>query len=327
MKAWLLKSYDGLDGLEFSTDAETPTPASNEVLIKLHYAALNPADHYLAKKMYPARPAFPHILGRDGVGTVMEVGKDVTKWKQGDMVALLRGEAGVNKPGTFAEFACIDAECLVSVPDGWTQQQAAAAPLVYLTAYQALTQWEDIQGGTVLVTGASGGVGVASIMLARARGQKTIGLSRSPKKAKELVELGADLVLDPGETDLVSKIKEFTGKEGVSLAVDNIGGDLFPKLVATLGHRGAISCVGRLAGPVPEFNTATLFFKRLRIGGVAVGSYSPQEAQQTWNKVLGLLNKSNQRPLIDHVYQLEELKDAFNRLSDGPMGKVLVQIV
>ncbi len=325
MKSWLLHRQEGLDAMELASDVEKPEPQKGEVLLKIHYAALNPADHYLARAMYPAKPEFPHILGRDGVGEVEEAGPNVSKFKKGDIAAILRGEIGVSKRGTFAEYVVVNEDLLIPVPDGWREEEAAAAPLVFLTAYQALTQWDFEQPGNVLITGATGGVGVAATMLAKAMGHRVVALSRSKEKGKELEKIGADLVLDPRDEKLAKKVKEFTGRDGIQVAVDNIGGEFFTQVVATLGYRGAVSCVGRLAGPVPEFNTAMLFFKRLRIGGTAVGDYSTEEAQKYWKVILDMLNKSGQRPIIDHVYAFEELKEAFARLEEGPMGKVLIK--
>src|SRR2546423_5644001 len=163
MKAWLLDSFTGLSALRLA-DVPDPIAAPGELVIDVRYAALNPADRYLAEGQYPAKPPLPHILGRDAVGTVSGVGGDVSTWKPGDLAVVLRSEVGVSRAGTFAERVAVPAECLVPIPTGWTAEQAAGATLVYLTAYQALTQWQDLpHGAIVLITGASGGVGVASI--------------------------------------------------------------------------------------------------------------------------------------------------------------------
>jgi NADPH2:quinone reductase len=177
----------------------------------------------------------------------------------------------------------------------------------------------------VLVSGASGGVGVASTQLGVAMGHTVIGLSRGQEKHATLKSLGMALVLDPADPKWRKTLAEFLGNRKVDLAIDSVGGALFPHLIATLGDRGRISVVGRLAGEVPQFNTATLFFRRLRIGGVAVGAYTNQESHQAWNASLELLNKTGARPLIDHVFPFDQLPAAFARLAQGPMGKVLIQ--
>src|SRR5580658_3250519 len=163
MKAWLLKQTGGLDLLGLGEAAE-PIAAAGEAVLGIELAGLNPADRYLAEGQYPARPTMPHILGRDGVGTIVAVGAGVTRFKVGDRAIVLRSEIGVNRPGTFAEKVAVPVESLVEIPAGWSDEQAGGAALVYLTAYQALTQWGDLPPSVVLITGASGGVGVATVL-------------------------------------------------------------------------------------------------------------------------------------------------------------------
>ena len=326
MEAWLLDGLGGLDKLRLAT-ADDPKPAEGEVVLEVDYAALNPADRYLAEGMYPARPSFPHVLGRDAVGTVVAAGPGVRSLKPGDRRMVLRGEVGVNKPGTFARRVAVPVDYLVEIPQGWSDTEAAGATLVYLTAYQALMMWPDLPApAVVLVTGASGGVGVATIELAVAMGYTAIGLSRSAEKSQRLRDLGAALVLDPADTQWRRRLKEHLGPRRVDLAVDNIAGPLLPQVIDTLGDRGRVSCVGALAGPVPQFNTATLFFRRLRMGGVVVSGYSNAEARAAWQAVVDLLKRTGAKPLVDRVFAFEQLPAAFARLAEGPMGKVLLDV-
>ncbi len=198
MKAWLLDSLGSIDHLRLG-EIPDPTPAAGEAVLDVEYAALNPADRYLAEGQYPAKPTFPHILGRDGIGAVSAVGQGVTTVKPGDRRLILRSDVGVNRPGTFAQRVAVPVESLVAPPARWSAQQSAGAPLVYLTAHQALTNWGDLPPGVVLITGASGGVGVASLQLARAMLHKVVGLSRDPIKSQKLSDLGASLVVDPND--------------------------------------------------------------------------------------------------------------------------------
>lgn len=331
MKAWLLDQFGSLDNVRRG-EAPDPIPAPGEALLKMEFAALNPADRYLAEGQYPARPALPHILGRDGIGTVVALGPTANDGPNaapinvGDRRILLRSEIGVNRPGTFAEWVAVPVESLVLPPANWSAEQSAAAPLVYLTAYQALTFWGDLPPGVVLITGASGGVGVACVQLARAMLHTIIGMSRSPAKSEKLRALGAALVVDPADAQWRAKLKEFLGEQRVDLAIDNIGGPLFSQVLDTLAQHGRVSCIGRLAGPVPEFNTASLFFRRLKIGGVHVGAYTPVESRQAWTQVLHLLGETGATPLVDSTWPFDELKQAFARLEAGPMGKVVIKI-
>jgi NADPH:quinone reductase len=281
----------------------------------------------LAEGQYPAKPPFPHVLGRDGIGEVIAVGAGVSDWKLGDRALLLRSEIGVSRWGMLADEAAIPADVLVRPPAGWKDEELAGAPLVYLTAFQALTQWGALPAGlNVLITGASGGVGVASIQLATALGHRVIAMSRGDSKRDALMNLGAATVLDPGDSQWRKKCRDALSGGRIDLAIDNIGGTLFSELFDVLGENAKVACVGRLAGPVPSFNTASLFFRRIHICGVFVGAYKPAEAKAAWNGVLGLMNKSGARPLVDHVFAFEDVMAAFERLKQGPLGKVVIRI-
>ena len=323
MKAWLLEGYRGLQA---SRIAEVPTsvPSEGEVALDLLFAALNPADRYLSEGEYPARPALPHVLGRDGVGVVSAIGPGVSGVRIGDRRLVLRGEVGVTRWGTFAQKVTVSADSLAEVPSGWSAEQSACAALVYLTAFQALTQWGELPPSVVLVSGASGGVGVATLQLGKAMGHTLIAISRGTTKHDQLKSLGAEAVFDPTDPLWPKQVKQFLQDKRVDLAVDNIGGQLFSRLLETMGESGRISVVGRLAGPVPEFNTAALLFRRLRIGGVAVGSYSHAESQQAWKQIVSLLHKIGATPVVDSVFPFDQLPSAFARLAEGPIGKVLI---
>jgi NADPH2:quinone reductase len=325
MKAWLLEHPGGLNQLHLG-EVPDPTPAAGEAVLAVELAGLNPADRYLAEGQYPAHPPLPHILGRDGMGTVVSVGPGVTRFKGGDRAMVLRSEIGVSRAGTFAEKVAVPVESLAAIPAGWTDEEAGGAALVYLTAYQALTQWGKLPPAVVLVTGASGGVGVASIQLAGAFGHTPIALSRSPDKRETLKQIGAKLSLDPNDPDWPAQLKQALGSRKVDLAIDNIGGTLLPTVINTLGYDGKVSIVGRLAGAVPQFNTSTLLFRRIRLGGVAVGTYTPPQSQAAWQAIVETLNRVQAKPLVDSVWPMEKLIEAFGRLEKGPMGKVLVRM-
>jgi NADPH2:quinone reductase len=247
-------------------------------------------------------------------------------FKPGDAVCLLRGPVGVELPGTFAQKVAAPADTVALLPAGWTQQEAAAAPLVYLTAYQALTDWGDLPPSVILISGAAGGVGSAAVQLAKAMGHSIAALSRSADKREQLKKMGAEIALDPSDPNWPKQLKAQLKERRVDLAIDNVGGTLLPQMIETLGARGKVSCVGRSAGVVPQFNTATLFFRQVRIGGIAVGNYTRPEAQAAWQSILSLLQKTGDRPLIDSVHPFDQLPKAFERLTHSPMGKVLLQI-
>jgi len=321
-----MDDFKGIGGLRLAA-APKPIPQPDEVILQVHYAGLNPADAYLAEKQYPAKPRLPHILGRDGMGTVVEVGSRVTDIQVGDRRAILRGEVGINRPGTFAQRVAVPVQDLVELPAGWSEQEAAGATLVYLTAYQALTMWGPLPpSAVVLVTGASGGVGVATVQLAAALGYKVVALSRNPEKSRRLEQLGATATFNPEDPNWRPAVKTLLTPGRVDLAIDNIGGKLLPEVIDTLADHGRVSVVGRLAGPVPSFNTATLFFRRLRLGGVAAGAWTNAESRAGWQQIVALLARTGARPQVDKIFPLDQLPEAFERLARGPMGKVLLAV-
>ncbi|MBX3330406.1 MAG: zinc-binding alcohol dehydrogenase family protein [Nitrospira sp.] len=330
MRAWLMDSYAGVEQLRLG-EVPDPQPGPAEVLLKVRYAALNPADAFLAQGLYPAEPPLPHILGRDGVGDVEIVESRAGNICVGDTVGILRCETGVETPGTLAEKVVVPAESLVRIPDGWSLEEMAGAPLVFLTAWQSLTQWNDPPApppgkSVLLVTGASGGVGVASVMLGKSMDLIVVALSRNAEKRTKLKTLGADVVFDPADKNLVKTISAVISPKKVDLAVDCVGGKLLPQVIALLGYGGTISVVGRSGGTVQEFNTATLLFRRIRIGGVSVGDYTAQAAQTAWKEIVGRLNAIGQRPQVDRIVSFEEVQKGFARLAQGPMGKVVVRV-
>jgi NADPH2:quinone reductase len=164
------------------------------------------------------------------------------------------------------------------------------------------------------------------VQLASAMGHTVVALSRSPEKRDQLLGLGAVIVLDPQSDHWLYELKTQLRGRRVDLAIDNIGGELFKKVIDSLGDHGKISVVGMLAGPVPQFNTASLLFRRLRVGGVAVGAYTNAESRSAWKQILDVLGKRNARPLVDHVFSFDQVIPAFERLREGPMGKVLVRV-
>ena len=326
MKAWLWDGAKGLDHLRL-TEAPDPIAEDDDVVLQVHHAALNPADRYLLEKRYPypVNPPLPHVLGRDGIGTVIQVGKSAKDVRVGDRRAILRGPVGVLRWGSFAERVSVPAANLIEIPAGWSEEESAGATLVYMAAYHALTMWGTLKpGAVVLVTGASGGVGVATVQVATAMGYTVVALSRSVEKQRRLKELGATLTFNPEDSRWSTEAKAALAPRGVDLAVDNVGGKLLPEVIDTLGELGKVSLVGELAGPVPNFNTGTLFSRRVRIGAMALGYYTPEETHAAWQEVLLQLARSGARPLVDRVFPFDQLPQALQHLAEGPMGKVLL---
>ncbi len=325
MRAWRFHEFGDIANytLEEVPDA---TPGDGEALIKIRYASLNPADRLLIEGKYPGAGDLPLTVGRDGSGTI-EKAAEGSRFKVGDEVIVLRSEIGITRQGTLSEFVAAPESVVAHLPKGWSLQEGAAAPLVYLTAWKALV----IQGGlrkgqSVLVTGASGGVGIASIQLAKALGAKVVALSRSEEKRSRLKELGADEVLDDGAPDLPEKVRAALNGKGPDLIIENLGGARLDQHIGMANLNAHIMVIGLLAGRMSEINMGQVLFKQVRIEGVHVGKLVPTQAQDGWRRIVETLGTTGARPVIDTVFPMEQVQEAFAHLAGGHLGKVLVEV-
>jgi len=323
MKSWRFHEFGKIENLRLE-EIPAPEPGPDEALVRLDFAALNPADQFLVLGQYPRPGQPPFAVGRDGSG-VVEQAPPEGRFKPGDRVVILRGEIGVRREGTLAQYVSVPEASLAPLPAGWSPQEGAAGPLVFLTAWLALMDEGGLKPGqTVLITGASGGVGTAALMLAKAVGARVVALSRSEAKRRRLQELGADFTFDSDDPDLIERVQEALGGGRADVVVENLAGPFLQKSIYLTGTRGRICVVGLLAGLSSEINIGSILFKQIHIIGIAVGNTTPLEAQETWQKIVRTLDQSGQRPLIDRVFAIEQVQEAFAYMSKGPLGKVLV---
>jgi len=325
MRAWRFHTFDGLKSMTLD-ETDVPTPGPGEALVKLQCAALNPADHFLMQGKYPRPGKPPYSVGRDGCGTVAALGAGATL-AEGAQVIVLRSDVGVSRPGTLAEYVCVPEASLAPLPAGWSIHEGAAGPLVHLTAWQALVDRGGLKAGeTVLINGASGGVGSAAIVQAKALGARVIALSGSRDKWPALRALGADIVVDARADDMENQVKQALEGGRVDLVIENLGGPYLQKSVNLVGVNGRICVIGLLAGFTSEIVLGHLIFKCITIHGLNVGAYTPAESQAAWANVVETLTRAGQRPLIDSAFPFEETHAAFARLGEGPLGKVVIDI-
>lgn len=325
MRIWRFHEFGKVENLTLE-QAPVPTPAEGEAVVKLHYAALNPADAFLVMNQYPGAGTPPLAVGRDGAG-VIETPARHGRFAKGDAVVVLRSAIGVTRDGTLAEYVAVPEQSLAPLPEGWTPQEGAAAPLVFLTAWQALVTHANIMPGqTVLVTGGSGGVGTASVLLARAFGAIVIATSRSEEKRNRLLELGADAVIDSSSPHYVEDVKNAMSGGRADIVVENLGGIFLQHSIDLVRPCGHIAVVGLLAGLRSEIVLGKLIFKRARIQGVSVGAFTAEEAQEAWRQIVKRLASIGRRPPIDQIFPMQDVHEAFARLGRGPMGKVLVDV-
>ena len=325
MRAWRFHEAGDIHNLLLE-ETEAPNTGPGETSVRLKCAALNPADRYLVQGQYPRAGAPPFTPGRDGAGTVVRAAEK-SRFKAGDKVCILGGLTGISRQGTLAEECAVPDEWLAPVPEGWTCEQAAAAPLVHLTAWRALKVCGELEAGeTVLITGASGGVGTASIFLAKSLGAHVIALSRDSEKRKALEALGADVVLDSAAEDLEREVKKVSGDRGVTLTVENLGGPFLEKCVRMSAPHGRILVVGLLADLKAEVSVALLIHKNLRLQGLSVSAFTSEEAQNAWKGVLECYARCSKRPIISRIFPMGEVQEAFEHMKEGHLGKVVIRV-
>lgn len=325
MRAWQLHDFGSLDHLTLD-DVPVPEPGPGEVLLRVAYAALNPADHYMALGQYPRPAKPPFALGRDASGVVARAVPG-GRFQEGDRVVLLRSDLGVGRAGTLAEYAAVPEACLAPLPPGWSLVEGAAGPLVLLTAWKALVEQGALQAGeTVLVNGASGGVGSAAVMLASALGATVVALSRDPAKRAPLAEIGAAHVIDAADPAWAAAVKAAVKGGRVDLIVENLGGEWFEKNLQLVSYGGRIMIVGLLAGIAPRLQLGLMIHKGLRVQGLSVSAYSDAGARAAWEQITALLARDGRRPPVDSIHPMAAVPAAFARMAAGPLGKVAIAI-
>jgi NADPH2:quinone reductase len=325
MKALVTHPPGGWSNTRLET-IEPRTGGPDQALVKIHAVGLNPADYFLIDGMYPGGPKPPFTVGRDACGVVVQADAK-NRWKTGDAVVVLQSSTTDLKHGTLCEQQWINAENLVGKPVGWSDAEAAAAPLVFLTAWKALVDVGGLQPGqNVVITGASGGVGLAAVQLANAYGANVVALSRSKEKQHRLIAAGAHHVFSPDDPDLKKKICDQLKAKGVNLVVDNVGGPSLGMAVHLLDIAGRVSVVGVLAGIDGVVPIPALMFKRASIHGVLVTDDTPEQAHAAWRKIVELLGRSQSRPIIDSRFPLTDAQAAFEKLRSNVFGKVVIEI-
>lgn len=308
------------------TDVNPPEGRPEDVLVEIFAVGLNPADNFQIDLRYPGGPKPPFIPGRDACGIVVR-GDKHGHWQPGDAVVVLQSSTTDLEHGTLCERQWFAPDNLARKPVGWSDAEAAAAPLVFQTAWKALVDVGGLQpGGSVVVTGASGGVGLATVQLARAFGTTVVALSRSETKRQRLLEVGAHHVFSPDDPHLKEHVCDAIHAKGVSLVVENVGGPSLATSVHLLAVHGRVSVVGLLAGTEGAIPIPALMFKRASVHGILVTDDSPTEAQQAWERIVELMNNTQYRPIIDDRFPLESVVSAFEKLRGDIFGKVIVEM-
>jgi len=339
MKAVLLYDHGPAENLQLVTDQPVPEPGPGEVRVGVRAAALNYLDVWVRNGWPGIRLKYPHILGADAAGVVEAVGAGVEGWQEGDHVAIDptiewgREQPGQKTPrfalmgeqvsGTYAEAITVPARNLLALPEHVSFAEAAAASLVFVTAWHSLITRGSLRAGeSVLIVGAGGGVNTAAIQIAKLAGCTVYVVGSTEDKLDKAKALGADVgVLRDIEGGWSRAIYQLTAKRGVDVAVDNVGAATFGDSLRALARGGRLLTVGNTSGSTFEIDNRLIFAKHLNIIGSTMG---PHEDYVT---VMWLLFKGKLRAVIDRTYPLEQVQDAHRALEAGDhFGKIVLDV-
>jgi NADPH:quinone reductase-like Zn-dependent oxidoreductase len=320
LKAIRIHEDGGPEVLRYE-DAPDPEPGPDDVLIRLRATSLNHIDLWV-RSGRPSAPK-PRILGADGAG-IVESGPG---FAPGDRVVMNPGidhgeyvaVYGEHMDGTDAELVAVPRENVYPIPDGMSFEEAAAFPLVFVTAYRMLVTRAALkEGETVLVWGIGGGVAMAANSIARALGAKTVVTSSS---AEKLARVEADVKVDHANGDVVEAVKEATGGKGAEVVVEHVGEATWKTSLQAAGQNARIVVCGATSGPNPPAQLHRIWWKQLTIYGSTMGT------KEDFEGAYELVASGAAKPIVDRTFPLEEAAAAHEYLEGGrQFGKVVFEI-
>ncbi len=341
MKAVQFSDHGESDVLEYD-EFPDPEVGRDEVLVDVKAASLNHLDVHTRRGMPILDLEYPHIPGSDAAGVVEAVGEDVTRFEPGDRVAVAPGRycgecefcrhgeesmcvnyhiLGEHVRGVHAEQAAVPAENLVPVPDHVDWEVAGSASLVFQTAWRMLVTRADVQPGeSVLVLGASGGVGHAAVQIADYVGAEVYATASTDEKLEHARECGADHAIDYEAEDFADRIRDLTGRRGVDVVVDHIGEATYPDSLKSLAKGGRLVTCGATTGPNPGAGLNRIFWNQLSVIGSTMAT--PGEIDD----VLELVWDGTFEPHVRAVLPMSEASEAHQMLEDREgFGKVVLK--
>ena len=303
-------------------DVETREPGPGEVLIDVHAASVNFPDVLIVADRYQISTPVPFTPGSEFAGVVRTVGPDVTGVHAGDAVM------ASTMVGAFAEQVTVPASVLTPVPEGVDLRLAAAFAICHLTVYHSLRTVAAVQPGDwVVVLGAAGGVGMASVELAKHLGAKVLAAASSPEKLEQCREAGADAVVDYEREDLKVRIRELT-EGGADVVIDPVGGPYSEPALRSTRYGGRFVVVGFAAGEIPRIPLNLIMLKGVILKGFEFLSFStrdPEHAQRDREELFELLRTGAIRPRVSSTYTLDDVVAALQLVADRKaVGKVVI---
>jgi NADPH2:quinone reductase len=343
VKAAFFRRHGGPDVLEVG-EAPEPVVATGTAIVRVHAVSVNHLDIWTRRGIPGLDLEMPHILGSDAAGVIEAVGPDVADWAPGDRVVINAGlscgmcdfcqmgdEAlcrrfrvlGEHVPGAAAELVRVPAGNLYRLPAEFPFVEAAAASLVFQTAWRALKNEHRgrlREGDTLLVTGASGGVATAGVQIGRHFRARVIAITSGPENVRRVRELGADVVIDRLEEDVDARIKSETAGRGVDVVLDSVGEAMWATVMRALGPDGRVVVYGATTGPKVTLHLAHVFWKQLSVIGTTMSS------RREFEEVMSLVVDGALTPVVDAVLPLEQIREAHERLESGHVfGKLVLK--
>jgi putative PIG3 family NAD(P)H quinone oxidoreductase len=325
MKAVYITEFGGPEVLDIREVAEPPPPASSQILVQVRAAGLNRADLLQRRGLYPPPAGYsPNIPGLEFAGEIIDVGKDVARYKAGNRVfGITAGEAQ-------AQFLLVNESLAAEIPENLSFTEAAAVPEVFITAHDAVfVQGKLEKNEWLLVHAVGSGVGLAALQLAKALGSRVIGTSRTQDKLDRCREFGLDVPLLAEGLKFAKEVMNATG-EGADVILDLVGAAYFSENLASAAQKGRLLLVGLTGGALAEFDLRTALSKRLTIIGTSLRSRRLEEkadaVRRFSDEVVPLFAKGIIRPNVGRIFPLGEIRAAHDYLeSNESFGKVVVE--
>ncbi|MDW8066934.1 MAG: zinc-binding dehydrogenase [Aquificaceae bacterium] len=342
MRAVILEDFGGVEKLKFVENFPTPQIKEDEVLVRVKAVALNHLDIWVRMGALAVKPELPHVLGSDVSGVVEKVGSLVKHVKEGDEVVIAPGLScgvchecqsghdnhcryydilGLKTKGGYAQYVKVPKENVIKKPSNLSFEEASSYPLTFLTVWNALVNKAQIKPNhKVLIWGGSSGVGVAGIQLARLFGAFVVATVGSEEKAKRCIELGAHVVINHYEEDVVKRVRELF-KEGVDIVVDHVGSKTFRKSVECLKKGGKLVFFGTTTGSEAQIDIRYVFVREIELLGVYMGP------RADLFKITELFERGLLKPVVDRVFPLEGAAEAHKYLEESRhFGKVVLRV-
>jgi alcohol dehydrogenase len=335
MKAAVVREHGGPDHLNFEDNFPDPKPGEGDVIVAVKASSLNYHDVFTRRGMPGIKVPMPAIMGLDVAGEIAEVGAGVSGWKRGDRVLvdpINRVEGGLmgeTVHGGLAELCKARAHQLIKIPDGVSFADAAALPVAYGTALRMMTTNGHVaKGEKVLILGASGGVGVCCLQIAKLAGAEVIACAGTDDKARRLMELGADKTINYIDKDFVKEVYAMYGKPtrrgsgtdlGIDVVVNYTGGDTWVKSLRVLKVGGRLLTCGATAGFDPKEDIRFIWTFELKVLG------SNGWARSDIETLLKLVQEGKLKVLVDKIFPLKDAREALRVIEDREVfGKIVV---